>query len=93
MGRKVEQILFFLTGGRQPGAAAPGRWKGRDVTVLDTYEQERKAHAAAMILMAVSVGAVSSYTFDDVTVENVYTTNMAEFLKHSSYRNSIYTKQ
>lgn len=26
-------------------------------TVLDTYEQERKAHAAAMILMAVSVGA------------------------------------
>ena len=25
--------------------------------VLDTYEQERKAHAAAMILMAVSVGA------------------------------------
>ena len=26
-------------------------------TVLDTYEQERKLHAAAMILMAVSVGA------------------------------------
>jgi len=26
-------------------------------SVLDTYEQERKAHAAAMILMAVSVGA------------------------------------
>ena len=26
-------------------------------SVLDTYEQERKLHAAAMILMAVSVGA------------------------------------
>jgi 2-iminobutanoate/2-iminopropanoate deaminase len=31
-------------------------------------------------------------TFDDVTVENIFTTNMAEFLKLSSYRNSIYTK-
>lgn len=33
------------------------------------------------------------YTFDDVTAENVYTTNMAEFIKVSSYRNSIYKKQ
>jgi len=32
-------------------------------------------------------------TFDDVIVENVFTTDMAEFLKHSAYRNSIYTKQ
>jgi 2-iminobutanoate/2-iminopropanoate deaminase len=32
-------------------------------------------------------------TFDDVTVENVFTTNMAEFLKHSAYRNDIYKKQ
>jgi len=32
-------------------------------------------------------------TFDDVTVENIFTTDMAEFLKHSAYRNSIYTKQ
>ena len=32
------------------------------------------------------------YTFDDVIVENVFTTNMAEFLKISSYRNSIYKK-
>ncbi len=30
------------------------------------------------------------YTFDDVTVENVFTTNMAEFIKVSGYRNSIY---
>jgi len=33
------------------------------------------------------------YTFDDVVVENVYTTDMAKFLKVASYRNSIYTKQ
>jgi 2-iminobutanoate/2-iminopropanoate deaminase len=33
------------------------------------------------------------YTFDDVVVENVYTTNMTEFIKCSSYRNSIYKKQ
>ncbi|MDP3313949.1 RidA family protein [Lutibacter sp.] len=32
-------------------------------------------------------------TFDDVVVENVFTTNMPEFLKHSGYRNEIYTKQ
>lgn len=33
------------------------------------------------------------YTFDDVVAENVYTTNMAEFIKVSGYRNSIYKKQ
>jgi len=33
------------------------------------------------------------YTFDDVFAENVYTTNMAEFIKVSTYRNTIYTKQ
>ena len=32
-------------------------------------------------------------TFDDVVVENIFTTNMPEFLKHAGYRNSIYTKQ
>ena len=31
-------------------------------------------------------------TFDDVVVENVFTTDMARFLEVSSYRNSIYTK-
>ncbi len=31
-------------------------------------------------------------TFDDVIVENVYTTDMAKFLELSSYRNTIYTK-
>jgi 2-iminobutanoate/2-iminopropanoate deaminase len=33
------------------------------------------------------------FTFDDVVAENVYTTNMAEFIKVSTYRNTIYKKQ
>jgi len=32
-------------------------------------------------------------TFDDVVVENVFTTNMAEFINVSAYRNSVYKKQ
>ncbi len=32
------------------------------------------------------------YTFDDVIVENVFTTDMAKFLEVSGYRNTIYTK-
>ena len=32
-------------------------------------------------------------TFDDVVVENVFTTDMSLFLKHAEYRNTIYTKQ
>jgi len=33
------------------------------------------------------------YSFDDVVVENVYTTNMADFINVSGFRNSIYKKQ
>ena len=33
------------------------------------------------------------YTLDDVVAENIYTTNMAEFIKASGFRNSIYKKQ
>ena len=33
------------------------------------------------------------YTSDDVVAENVYTTNMADFIKVSGLRNSIYKKQ
>ncbi len=32
------------------------------------------------------------YTFDDVFAENVYTTNMADFIKVSGSRNAIYKK-
>ena len=31
-------------------------------------------------------------SFDDVIVENVFTTDMAKFLEVASYRNTIYTK-
>ena len=33
------------------------------------------------------------YTFDDVIVENIFTTDMAGFLEVAAYRGSIYTKQ
>lgn len=32
-------------------------------------------------------------TFDDVVVEDVFTTNMAEFLAAAAYRSTIYTKR
>ncbi len=32
-------------------------------------------------------------TFDDVIVENIFTTNMPLFLENAAYRNTIYTKQ
>ena len=33
------------------------------------------------------------YTFDDVIVENVFTTDMAKFLEVAGYRTTIYTQQ
>ena len=33
------------------------------------------------------------YTFDDVVAENIYTTNMEDFIKVSGYRSSIYKQQ
>ena len=33
------------------------------------------------------------YSFDDVIVENIFTTDMAGFLEVAAYRGSIYTKQ
>lgn len=33
------------------------------------------------------------YTFADVVAENIYTTNMAEFIKVSGFRNSVYKNQ
>jgi len=32
-------------------------------------------------------------TFDDVVVENIFTTNMADFMKYAAYRNGIFKKQ
>ncbi len=33
------------------------------------------------------------YTYDDVVAENIYTTNMDDFIKVSGFRNSVYKKQ
>jgi enamine deaminase RidA (YjgF/YER057c/UK114 family) len=33
------------------------------------------------------------YNFEDVVAENVYTTNMEEFIRVSGYRNTVYKKQ
>jgi 2-iminobutanoate/2-iminopropanoate deaminase len=33
------------------------------------------------------------YTYDDVVAENIYTTNMTDFINVSGFRNSIYKKQ
>jgi enamine deaminase RidA (YjgF/YER057c/UK114 family) len=33
------------------------------------------------------------YTYDDVVAENIYTTNMQEFIRVAAFRNSIYKKQ
>ena len=33
------------------------------------------------------------YTYDDVVAENIYTTNMKDFISISGYRNSLYKKQ
>ncbi len=33
------------------------------------------------------------FTYDDVVAENIYTTNMDDFIKVSGFRNSIYKKQ
>jgi enamine deaminase RidA (YjgF/YER057c/UK114 family) len=33
------------------------------------------------------------YTYDEVVAENIYTTNMEDFIKVSGFRNSIYKKQ
>jgi 2-iminobutanoate/2-iminopropanoate deaminase len=33
------------------------------------------------------------YTYDDVVVENIYTTNMKDFINVSGFRSSIYKKQ
>ena len=33
------------------------------------------------------------YSFEDVIVENIYTTNMAAFINSSAFRNTVYKKQ
>lgn len=58
-------------------------------TAVGNFEQQMKNCYSDLDKVLKHYG----YTFDDVVVENIFTTNMAEFLKQSGYRNSIYTKQ
>jgi len=62
--------------------------EGNPTAVGDLEQQMKNAYA--------DLGKVLEhygYTFDDVIVENVFTTDMARFLEVAAYRASIYTKQ
>jgi enamine deaminase RidA (YjgF/YER057c/UK114 family) len=61
---------------------------GTPTAVGDLEQQMRNCYA--------DLAAVLKHygcTFDDVVVEDVFTTNMAEFLRVAAYRSTIYTKQ
>jgi len=58
-------------------------------TAVDDLEQQMKNAYSDLDKVLKHYGC----TFDDVIVENVFTTDMAKFLEVSSYRQSIYTKQ
>jgi enamine deaminase RidA (YjgF/YER057c/UK114 family) len=56
-------------------------------TAVDDLEQQMKNAYSDLARVLKHYGC----TFDDVIVENVFTTDMARFLEVSSFRNSIYT--
>jgi 2-iminobutanoate/2-iminopropanoate deaminase len=61
---------------------------GNPTAVNDLEQQMKNAYS--------DLGRILEHygcTFDDVIVENVFTTDMAKFLEASSYRSSIYTNQ
>lgn len=58
-------------------------------TAIGDFEQQMKNCYADLDKVLKHYGC----TFDDVVVENIFTTNMPKFLEVSSYRNDIYTKQ
>ena len=62
--------------------------KGNPTAVGD-YEQQMKNCYSDLDKILKHYGC----TFDDVLVENVFTTDMAAFLKYAAYRNTIYPKQ
>jgi 2-iminobutanoate/2-iminopropanoate deaminase len=61
--------------------------EGAPTAVGDMEQQMKNAYADLGAVLA-NFGC----TFDDVIVENIFTTNMAAFLAAASYRNTIYTK-
>ena len=62
--------------------------KGNPTAVGDLEQQMKNAYSDLE-----NVLAHYGCTFDDVVAENVYTTNMAAFLKASVYRSTVYKKQ
>ncbi|WP_297705089.1 RidA family protein [uncultured Eudoraea sp.] len=58
-------------------------------TAVGDFEQQMKNCYADLDKILKHYGC----TFDDVVVENVFTTNMPLFLEHAAYRNTVYTKQ
>ena len=62
--------------------------EGNPTAVGDLDQQMKNAYADLD-----SVLRHYGYTFDDVVVENVFTTDMARFLEVAAYRNTIYTTQ
>ena len=76
---------------------------GNDIKISGAVSMDEKGNPTAKGDMAQQMKNAYSdldkvlkhygYTFDDVIVENVFTTNMPEFLKASGYRSEIYKKQ
>lgn len=62
--------------------------KGNPTAIGDLTQQMKNCYSDLDIVLK-HYGC----TFDDVVVENIFTTNMPEFLNQSGYRNTIYTKQ
>ncbi|HEX5818444.1 MAG TPA: Rid family hydrolase [Gemmatimonadales bacterium] len=62
--------------------------KGNPTAAGDMEQQMKNVYADLQKVLA-----HYGLTFDDVIVENVFTTDMATFLKLAGYRNTIYTKQ
>jgi enamine deaminase RidA (YjgF/YER057c/UK114 family) len=62
--------------------------QGNPTAVGDLEQQMKNAYADLGKVLA-----HYGYTFDDVIVENVFTTDMAKFLEVATYRGTIYTKQ
>ena len=58
-------------------------------TAIGDFEQQMKNCYADLSKVLKHYGC----TFDDVVVENIFTTNMPKFIEVSAYRNEIYTKQ
>jgi enamine deaminase RidA (YjgF/YER057c/UK114 family) len=61
--------------------------EGTPTAVGDLEQQMKNAYAD----LATVLGHYGC-TFDDVIVEDVFTTDMARFLEVASYRNTIYTR-